>query len=119
MCNAFSYYNIRINVIRMINMDVFRKVKYLTELNGWSQYELAKKSNVPQTTVNSIFKYERVPSIPTLEGFCKAFGLTMSEFFAEGDDLHGMTAEDIQMLKKWNELNDEQKAILLKLIEQL
>ncbi len=43
----------------------------------------------------------------------------MSEFFAEGDDLHGLTAEDIQMLNKWNELNDEQKAILLKLIEQL
>ncbi len=43
----------------------------------------------------------------------------MSEFFAEGDGLYGLTAEDIQMLNKWNELNDEQKAILLKLIEQL
>ena len=103
----------------MMSVDVFHKVKYLTELNGWSQYELAKKSGVPQTTVNSIFKYERIPSIPTLEGFCKAFGLTMSEFFAEGDGLYGLKAEDIQMLNKWNELNDEQKAILLKLIEQL
>ena len=103
----------------MMDVDVFGKIKYLTELNGWSQYELAKNSELPQSTVNSTFKYERTPSIPTLESFCKAFGLTMSEFFDDGGNLHNLSADDIQILNKWNELSDDKKKILLQLLEQM
>lgn len=100
-------------------MNVLNRIRELMVLNGWSQYELAKKSGVAYTTINSIFKNEGVPSIPTLEDICQAFGLTMSQFFAEGEDFHHLTAEEITLLKKWNQLNLEQKSILLKLIEQL
>ena len=52
----------------------------------------------------------------TLEALCKAFGITMAQFFAE-DELVELTPELRKLFDKWTALSDEQKAALWHIIE--
>ena len=49
-----------------------------------------------------------VPSIATLETICSGFGITMSQFFAEGDMIE-ITPELKELFENWVNLTPEQK----------
>lgn len=46
-------------------------------------YKLAKLSGVSQSTLSNMFSRNNDPSISTLEDICRAFGITLSQFFAD------------------------------------
>lgn len=58
-----------------------------------------------------------MPSFASLEKICKAFGITMSQFFLEDSDCVTLTAEQKIMLDKWTALNDAQKKALLEFLD--
>lgn len=99
-------------------MDIHNRIRYYMKEHGWTKYELAKQADVPQSTITNIFKRNYVPSIPTLESICAAFGITLAQFFAEGD-FYELTPEQKQLFDKWVTLTAEQKELLYALIEQM
>ncbi|OJU13376.1 MAG: transcriptional regulator [Clostridiales bacterium 43-6] len=86
---------------------------------GWTEYRLHKESGVPQSTLSNMFKRDTAPTIPTLESICKAFGLTLSQFFSSGDEAVELSPEQREMLDKWNALTSEQKKSLLQLLNNM
>ena len=100
-------------------MDILGKIERLRKERGWSEYELAKQSGIPQTTLSSQHRKNHLPTIPTLEALCKAFGITMSQFFADSNVPVDLTNEQQEMLEKWNALDDGQKKALLQLMENM
>lgn len=100
-------------------MDVLAKIKRLRDERGWSDYKLAQESGLRQSTLSSMFKKNNTPTIPTLEALCKAFGLTLSQFFADGNVPVDLTDEQKTMLENWNMLSSEQKKALLELIKSI
>ena len=66
-------------------MDTNDRLKRLLKERGWTEYRLSKNSGLAETTIGNIFRRNTVPSIPTLEIICKSFGITLAQFFAEGD----------------------------------
>ena len=52
----------------------------------------------------------------TLEALCKAFGITMAQFFAE-NELVELTPELRELFDRWTALTDEQKAALWQIIK--
>ena len=52
----------------------------------------------------------------TLEAICKAFGITLSQFFAE-DNLVELTAEQRQLFDKWATLTADQKAAIWQIMK--
>lgn len=100
-------------------MDALSKIRTLMDQYGYSEYQLAKISGVPQSTINSLFRNGNQPTLYTLERLCKAFDITLSEFFDDGSRVEGLTAEQRQMLEKWSSLTPQQKDFLTKLIQQL
>ena len=50
----------------------------------------------------------RMPSIPTLEALCKAFGMSMAQFFST-DNLIAVTPELKEVFDSWITLTSEQK----------
>lgn len=48
-----------------------------------SEYQLAEKSGLPQFTISSWYRKNMVPTIPSLEKVCTAFGITLSQLFAD------------------------------------
>lgn len=89
-------------------MDTHERLRQLLNERGWSEYKLAKRYGLSESTVANIFRRNTVPSIATLETICSGFGITMSQFFAEGDMIE-ITPELKELFENWVNLTPEQK----------
>ena len=89
-------------------MDTNDRLKRLLKERGWTEYRLSKNSGLAETTIGNIFRRNTVPSIATLETICSGFGITMSQFFAEGDMVE-ITPELKELFENWVNLTPEQK----------
>lgn len=96
-------------------MDAKARIKELMEERGWSEYRLAIASGFSQSTVANIFNRNTTPSVATLESICSGFGITLAQFFAEGDMVE-LTEEQKEMFAAWSALTREQKDVLAQLI---
>lgn len=100
-------------------MDALLKIEELMLQRKWTEYRLAKEANLPQSTVTNLFKRNNQPTIATLESLCVGFGITLSQFFLESDDIVSLTSEQTLLLKYWGKLPQRQKDDLLQLIKNL
>ena len=96
-------------------MDAKARIKELMEERGQSEYRLAIVSGLSQSTVANIFNRNTTPSVATLESICNGFGITLAQFFAEGDMVE-LTEEQKEMFAAWSALTREQKDVLAQLI---
>ena len=87
------------------------------KVRGWSEYRLAKESGVPQSTISNIFNRNYQPSIASLDIICKAFGITLAQFFADGNFVE-LTDEQNEFFQRWAALKPEQKRLIDELIDQ-
>lgn len=99
-------------------MNVIVRIQELMTARGWTEYRLAKETGLPTSTLANIFHRGSTPSIPTLETICDAFGISLCQFFAEGDFV-SLTAEQQSLLNSWSTLSQEQKNVLLDLISKM
>ena len=79
------------------------------------EYRLAIASGLSQSTVANIFIRNTTPSVATLESICAGFGITLAQFFAEGDMVE-LTEEQKEMFSAWSSLSKDQKDVLRQLI---
>lgn len=66
-------------------MNILDKITQLRLERNWSEYQLAEKSGLTQSTISTWYRKNMLPTIPSLIKICDAFGLTLSQFFLEGD----------------------------------
>lgn len=99
-------------------MDIIEQLRAMMKERGWSEYRLAKEASLHQSTIANIFHRNTLPSIPTLNMICRAFGITLSQFFAENEKLE-ISDEHEELLSDWSKLDAKQKAILKSLIKEL
>lgn len=97
-------------------MDAQKRIKQLMEERGWTDYRLAKEANLSHSTITNVFKRNNAPTLPTLEVICRAFGITLAQFFAEGGEAVEITDEQRELFAKWSTLTEKQKALLLEFI---
>lgn len=97
-------------------MNILDKIDKLRIEKGWSFYELSEQSAVNQSTLANMYRRKSLPSISTLTDICKAFGITLSQFFAENNK--DISDEQTRtLLCKFNLLDDKQKEFLLNIID--
>ena len=96
-------------------MDAKARIRKLMAERKWSEYRLAIASGLSQSTVANIFNRNTTPSIATLESICAGFGITLAQFFAEGDMVE-LTEEQKEMFAAWSSLSKDQKDVLRQLI---
>ena len=85
--------------------------------NGLTEYRLARKCGLSQSTITNIFKRNTVPSIATLEAICKGFGITLSQLFAGEREVVELAADLKVVFDYWINLSPYQKGIALQLLE--
>ena len=100
-------------------MDILSKIRRLQHERGWSEYRLSKESKLAQSTISGLYRKNNLPTIPTLEALCKAFGMTLSQFFADGNLPVDLTDEQHRMLSEWNALTPEQKEAVFALLKTI
>ena len=99
-------------------MDVQGRIKALMEERNWTDYRLAKEANLYHSTVTNMFNRNNAPTLPTLEAVCRAFGITLAQFFSS-DGETPLTTEQQTLFAKWSTLTDRQKQILLDLMDSI
>lgn len=62
-------------------MYILSRMFELRDERKWSNYELAKEANIPQSTLTNLLKHNNLPTIPTLISMCNAFEITLMQFF--------------------------------------
>ena len=93
-------------------------LRYRTE-RGWSEYQLAVRAGMEQSTISSWYCKKSAPTLASLGKICNAFGITLSQLLAEDDDLVSLTADQRKLLERWTRLNDGQKEIVFQLIDRM
>ena len=96
-------------------MDAKTRIKELMDERGWTIYELSKRSGLAQTTISNMWKRNTEPTIPSLRAICNGFGITLAQFFAEGN-LVELTSEQQEFFMHWAALSTEQKEMLMNLV---
>ncbi|MFR8281762.1 MAG: helix-turn-helix domain-containing protein [Evtepia gabavorous] len=99
--------------------DILAVITTYRESRGWSEYQLAERSGLPQSTISSWYRKNMVPTIPSLEKICDAFGITLSQLFSEEDAPVSLTASQKQLLEKWSRLTEDQQAAVFTLIDKM
>lgn len=101
-------------------MNVLEKItKYRLERN-WTEYQLAEKSGLPQSTISSWYRKNQIPTIPSLEKICAAFNVTLAQFFSDDDkNPFQLTKNQIDLIHEWNRLDENQKNAVLNLIKTM
>lgn len=99
--------------------DILKEITRLREERGWSEYELAKNAGLSQSTISTWYRKQQIPTIQTLYKVCNGFGITLSQFFAEGDDAISLTSRQKELLDNWSVLNEQQQQIIMDLIKNM
>ena len=99
-------------------MDVLERLRQILDERGWTEYRLAKNSGLSESTIANIFKRNSIPSLPTLEAICNGLGITLSQFFADGDMVE-LTPELKDLFESWVNLTPEQKDAATKLLKTM
>lgn len=97
--------------------EILAVITAYREARGWTEYELAERSGLPQSTISSWYRKNMVPTVPSLEKICNAFGITLSQLFAEEDTAVSLTDSQRQLLERWSRLSETQQRALFNLID--
>lgn len=99
--------------------DILTAIICYREARGWTEYRLAEESGLPQSTISSWYRKNMVPTLSSLEKICGAFGITLSQLFAEEETPVTLTESQKRLLDAWTRLNEEQQNVIFALIEKM
>lgn len=101
-------------------VNVLERITELREERNWTEYQLAEKSGLTQSTISSWYRKGMLPTIPSLTKICDAFGITMSQFFLENNKHAIMLNEkQLALIEASAKLNQIQYDALLHFLETL
>ena len=101
-------------------MDILKRIVDLRKERNWTEYQLAERSGLTQSTISSWYRKNMLPTIPSLSKICDAFGITLSEFFLEDENKTVMLNEQQErLIYSAAKLNSKQYDSLLQFLELL
>lgn len=99
--------------------DVLASIERLRIERGWTEYYLAERVGLPQSTISTWYRKNMIPTLPSLEKICDGLGITLSQLFAEGEEAVSLTENQRVLLKQWATLTPQQQEALLTLMKTM
>ncbi len=100
-------------------MTILEKIEEMNAARGWSTYELCKRANIAEGTLYSCKRRERNPSNDVLEKICRAYGITLYQFYHDMGGDSNFTEDQQIVLTKFSLLEDREKETVVNLIDLL
>ena len=97
-------------------MDIIKRISDLMNEQKWSVNSLAMEADLTQSTLSSIMSRNSLPKIDTLQRICKAFGISMAQFFWEDEQTEAVDEQERQLLHRFRELSPKKRQALLELL---
>lgn len=92
-------------------MNVLERIKKLCQERSYTYYELAKRSGIPYSTLNTLLIKNTQPSLPTLRRLCSGLGITLQQFFAGEEDTQTLTPQQKECLHLFSILTTEEQEL--------
>ncbi len=97
------------------------KITKLMEERNWSFYKLAKESNIPYSSLNSMFQKNNQPTLSTLEKICHGFHISMAEFFSDcppyRTDSYSLATDEKALIEMYRQLTGPDQKLLLSYVK--
>lgn len=101
-------------------INVLERITELREQKNWSEYQLAEHSGLTQSTISSWYRKDVLPTLPSLERICLAFGISISQFFDdENNEVSLINPKQKQLLEYAARLDNEQYDALINFLDKL
>lgn len=101
-------------------MDILERITKLRKDRNWSEYQLAERAGLTQSTISSWYHKNMLPTIPSLTRICDAFEISISQFFFdEKSTVIDVTPTQIELLNLIGKLSPEQRDKLLDFLKAL
>lgn len=101
-------------------MDVLNTITKLRHERKWTEYQLSVQSQLPQSTISSWYRKNMLPSLASLEKICRAFDISMAEFFRiDSEASKAVDSEYQELIQCWRKLDKNQKELLLAFLKTL
>ena len=97
-------------------MDIIGKIELMKSERNWTDYELAQRAMITQSTIASMKSRKSPPRIETLQAICGAFGITLAQFFLEDESIEMLSEIEMEMLDSFRKLPTEKQEALVSLI---
>jgi len=94
-------------------VDALQRLKELCQERKLSYYELAKRTGIPYSTLNTLLLKGSQPSLPTLYRLCEGLGITLQQFFGDVTDSSHFTPAQQECLSLFNVLSPEDQALAI------
>jgi len=94
--------------------ETLQRIKELLKARGWSLYRLSRESNIPESSLNTLFKRNNEPSLPTLRKICRGFKISLSDFFAyeKTPEFVDLSSDEINLLVEYRTTSRNNKKLL-------
>ena len=77
--------------------EIANEVARLCKERGITQYELAKRSQLQESSVRNMFQKGTTPTYRTLSAICGGLGITVPQFFTASSFLEKLPPEEKQI----------------------
>ena len=95
----------------MADFNVADRVLELCKARSWSLYRLAHEADMPYSSLSTVlYKIEKI---------CSGFGITLSQFFSEENELAKLTVDERECLSHWAQIGPEDKKLTLAYMQAL
>ena len=95
------------------DFDVNARIKQLCEERNITYYELAKRSDIPYSTLSTMLHKSNQPSLITLRKICDGLGITLSHFFNVENESVSLTEAQNECLSLFNLLSVEEQKLAI------
>lgn len=94
--------------------ETLQRIKELLAARGWSVYRLSLESNIPESSLNTLFKRNNEPTLPTLRKICQGFKISLSDFFSyeKTPEFVDLSADEINLLVEYRATSKSNKKLL-------
>lgn len=101
-------------------VNVLERITTIRESKHWTEYQLAEKSGLTQSTISSWYRKNMFPTIPSLIKICDAFDISLSQFFMEEDNQTVLLSDkQLTLLTASSKLTSQQFDALLHFLKTL
>ena len=96
---------------------VLDRIEQLLKEKHMSHYELAKRSGLHQSSISVIFRRRSIPSVFTLDKICEGMGMTLAEFFSEGEGRANLTESQRNLLETIESFSEEDQKRVMRMFQ--
>lgn len=99
--------------------DILERILQERLSRNWTEYMLAQRAGLPQSTISTWYRKDMQPSVASLEKICNAFHISLSQFFADyqGSPSTVLNSDQKQLLTVWDQLTEEQRQAVFHMLK--